>query len=164
MYRAGFHSHTAPGMSILATANSSGIAQGFLGPVPPGYCWYVERMTTWSNTAQTSPKVEVFVIQDSQIPSTYTATVGDRSGRQDLSLTAANDISDEKSAIYVPETYCLVAFWTGLTSGDLAQLTAQVAVHQLSPEYSMTRRDIRAVQTWEQEAEHERATSPGVHN
>lgn len=132
MYRAGFYDHHEPGMSIVATANASGVAQGFLGPVPQGYCWYVERMTSWSNTAATSGLLLEVFVQTVDDAAPTSATVGNRTGRQDVSYVVVNDISDNNSPIHVPEGYFLVAFWTGLTSGDKVELTTQIAVHLLS--------------------------------
>ena len=119
-------------MFMSAVANSAGVAQDFIGPVSQGFVWYVERMTTWSNTAQAAPLLEIFVLTTDTLPSSYTATVGDRVGRQDLTLTAKNDVADENSAIYVPEGYHLVGLWTGLTSGDAVQLSTQITVHRMS--------------------------------
>lgn len=135
------------GQYITATANASGIAQGFIGPVPAGYCWYVERMTTWSNTsATTGLELEIFVLTSGTLGSNYTTTVGDRAGRQDLSTNAQDDVADENSPIYVGEGYYLVALWTGFTSGDKVQLSAQIAVH-------LTDLTIQSPQTVKQETE-----------
>jgi hypothetical protein len=122
-------SHHDPSMYIGATADSNGNAQGFLGPVPAGYCWYVERECSWTNTtAETGLLLEVFVIRTNAVKLT-SATVGDRTGRQDVSTIVINDISDNNSDIVVPEGHYLVAFWTGLSSGDLVLLSTQIAVH-----------------------------------
>ena len=142
--RAGFFNHYEPGNYISATANSSGVAQGYLGPCPAGYLWYVERMTTWSNTAKTAPLCEVFV-QSVATTNLASATAGDRAGRQDLSLIAANDKADEFAAIVVPENYYLVALWTGLNSGDLVNLSTQICVHQLALSPITTPQDFEAI-------------------
>jgi hypothetical protein len=133
MYRVGFYDHQRVGDTIgPLTANASGIAQGFLGPVAEGYCWYVERMTIWStNTATTGLKCEIFVVRNQQLAPGFTATAGDRQGRQDLSLAAGNDVSDEVNPLFVGAGYYLVAFWSGFTVGDTVELTSQIAVHKL---------------------------------
>jgi hypothetical protein len=129
MWRAGIYDHTEPGMTITATANATGIAQGFLGPVPAGYCWYLERWTTFSSGGTSSSLLGLYVLTTNAMPAQFSATFGDRAGRQDLSLSAANDAADLNSPIYIPEGYYLVAFWTGFNSADVAQLSTQVAVH-----------------------------------
>jgi hypothetical protein len=129
MWREGIIDHTEPGMYMSATADSNGLAQDFLGPVSAGYVWYVERWTAFSATAATTPVVELFVQSAERMPTTFTAAAGDRQGRQDLSITADNDAADLNSPIYIPEGYYLVAFWSGLTSGDVVQLSTQIAVH-----------------------------------
>jgi hypothetical protein len=165
MYRLGFHSHTASGMAINATANASGLAQGFLGPVPPGYCWYVERMTTWSNSTATNCELEIFAQADSQAPAGFSATVGDRTNRQDLSVVAGDDVSDNIAPIYIGEGYYLVAIWTGLNSGDLATLSTQIAVHQITlPEYANTKLDIAEMHIEYHESDREQAAAPPPHN
>jgi hypothetical protein len=128
--RAGFYDHTESGMVIKAIANSSGIAQGYLGPVPEGYCWYVERESTWSTGS--AGECEIFVVTTHQMPSGMTAAAGDRAGRQDVSLLASDDISDNNSPIFVGPGYYLVAFWTGLTNLDQVILSTQIVIHRLS--------------------------------
>lgn len=126
--REGVFDHVRVGDRIIATAGSTGLAQGSLGPVAAGYCWYVERLTTFNPRANSV--LEVFAIAVEELPAGFSATVGDRAGRQDVSVAANNDVADQASPIYVPEGYFLVAFWSGLTEGDIAQLSAQIAVHQ----------------------------------
>lgn len=129
MFRKGMFDHVKSDLYISAAASAAGIAQGALGPVPPGYCWYVERMNTKAVTAATGVRLEVFVTATSPLTG-YTATVGSRVGRQDLSVTAENDVADENAAIFVGEGYYLVALWTGLQSGDPVTLATQIAVHK----------------------------------
>ena len=131
MWRAGIYDHTEPGQTIIATANSSGVAQGFLGPVPAGYVWYVERYTSFVNASRANAAAEIFVLTTDTLPSSYTATVGDRTGRQDVTLNASNAAADNASPVCVPAGYHLVALWTGLTSGDRAQLSTQITVHSI---------------------------------
>jgi hypothetical protein len=110
---------------ILATANSSGVATGYIGPVPEGFCWYVERYTTKTNSSG-SPTCEVYSISSQ--------TVGpDILGRQDYTATGKNDISDNLSAVWVGPGMYLVAVWQLCTSGDLCQLSTQIRVHELPP-------------------------------
>lgn len=132
MHRAGFYDHHEPGRYIAATADSGGLAQGFMGPVPQGYCWYVERLTSWASAARANSTVELFVLPTNTVAPGFTATVGDRAGRQDLVTAAASNARlDESSPIFVGPGYHLVAFWAGFTSGDSLLVSAQVAIHKL---------------------------------
>src|SRR5207253_3230426 len=116
---------------IRATAGGTGLAQGFLGPVPAGYYWEVQRYTTFNPRANSV--CELFVLNAEQLPSGMTAAVGDRSGRQDVSITANNAAADNAAPIVVNEGQFLIAFWSGLTAADEAQLSTQIAVYQKLP-------------------------------
>lgn len=116
------------GLKIRATANAAGLAQGAMGPVAAGYCWYVERYTTFN--ARANSICELFSYNSETLPADFTASVGDRAGRQDVSITANNAAADNAAPIYVPEGYWLVAFWSGLTVGDITQLSTQIAIHR----------------------------------
>lgn len=127
------YDHHEMGQEIIATANSSGIAQGFLGPCPEGYQWYVERYTNFSNTAKNSGVLtELFVLTTQQLSSDWTQTVGSRAGRQDVT-NVVNQGGDNSSPICVPAGYFLVALWTGLNANDVTEVSTQIAVHQLLP-------------------------------
>ncbi len=132
MDRAGFYDHHENQWLIRAVADSNGLAQGFLGPCSEGYCWYVERMTTWANASRTAAVCEVFVQTANKLQSSFSATVGDRTGRQDVSINASNDVADENSPIYVGPGQYLIAAWSGFTSGDLVELSVQAAIHLLA--------------------------------
>ena len=124
----GFYDSTRSDLYITATANSSGVAQGFLGPVPAGYAWYVDRYTTFSTTSGT-PVCEVFVQPQQTLAADYAATTGSRQYRQDYTSNGKNNVSDNKSAVFVNEGQYLVVGWTGLTNGDTVQFSTQVRVH-----------------------------------
>jgi len=113
---------------INAIAASTGIAQGSIGPCPAGYQWYVERYSTFSNTSAT-PALEIFVMNSPTLPANFTATVGDRQGRQDYTSSGKNAQSDNNSPVIVQEGQWLVAGWTGCTSGDVCQLSLQYHVN-----------------------------------
>jgi len=161
MYRHGFHDHTRNEDIIKATAAATGVAFGYLGPTPAGYCWYVERLTTNTNTAAGTPALEVYVL--GSVPTT---TPVDKMGRQDYTPTAANDVLDEVNPIALTEGQYLCAVWTGCTSGDLCQLSAQIAVHSLRvAAYGPTHDELAALRAHEIEAAHERESAhflPGV--
>src|SRR6185369_16362258 len=129
--RAGFYDHTESGYSIKATADSNGLAQGFLGPVPLGFCWYAERYTTFANATRAGATCEVFVQGSNVLPAGFTATVGDRSGRQDVTTSGSNDSADNESHVYVGECCYLVVFWAGFTQNDQLVLSTQIAIHRL---------------------------------
>lgn len=125
MWRAGVLDHVATELYIGAVVvTAATTAQGYLGPVPQGYCWYVERMSSYSTTTQTSPKLEISVQTGNLIPANW-----DRSSRADYTNAVANDIADENNPIYVPGGNFLVAYWTGLVAGDAVMLGTQIAVH-----------------------------------
>ena len=125
----GYHHSTRSDQYIAATVASNGTATGFLGPVPEGFCWYVERLTAHSNTANsTTGKLEVYVQPFQAAPNDAS-----KRGRQDFAIgTAVQDsASDENSPIYVGPGDYLVAVWSALTSGDLVSLSAQIRVHKI---------------------------------
>jgi hypothetical protein len=110
------------------TAQSNGIAIGAYGPCPEGFCWYFERLSTYSNTSGT-PILEVYVVT---APNPAASTTGLRSRRLDYTPQGKNDLMDEVNPIYVQPGYWLLAVWSTLTSGDLCTLSCQLRVHQLT--------------------------------
>lgn len=125
----GVYVHTRVDQQIAGVIDSTGAFAGSLGPVPEGYCWYVERLTCQSNTAVASgptTTLEIFVSTDITGP-----TSPDKTGRQDMTLLPANDVSDQNSPIYVGPGMFLVAQWAGLTTGNRVRLTTQIRVHEL---------------------------------
>lgn len=137
MQRLGYPVHVESGMTISVVSGGT-TAQGFLGPVPPGYCWYVEKWTAFGNHASTAPTLELFVLTSQTVPAATTATVGDRAGRQDLTLLANNAVMLSDNPIYVGENYYLVAFWSTVSQNDIMQATFQIATHQISDLHGIT--------------------------
>lgn len=127
----GMYSHTWPGMIAPGQVPSGATTLvGVLGPCAEGNCWYVERVSFYSNTSQGTPVLELYVVRGNQPPASAT----DKAGRQDVETTAAtvkNGQRDYHSPIFVPPGYSLVASWSGLTAADVVQLNAQVRVHDL---------------------------------
>lgn len=115
---------------IKATANASGNATGYLGPCPEGFAWYVERYTTYVLTSG-SPQCEIYALNTpinvGNLP------LPDKSGRQDWSADGKNDISDNKTPVYIEAGYYLVAVWTSCNASDPCQLSTQIRVHQMPP-------------------------------
>lgn len=129
----GFHYTTRTDQYIKATAATTGIAHGGLGPCPQGFCWYIERMTCWTNSSVTAttaaPTLEIYVMQDGGgVPNDNS-----KQGRQDVAVgqIVFNAVSDERQPIYVGPGYKIEAVWTGLNTGDLVSLSLQVRVNKL---------------------------------
>ncbi len=111
--------------------DSGGLANDALGPVPEGFCWYVERETFWSNTSSATNAVcEVFA-QRSQNPPA--ATGQDKQGREDVAVgtEVKNGAHDNAAPIYLGPGYFLVVSWSGLTQNDLVAFSSQIRVHRL---------------------------------
>lgn len=125
---AGAYDHSRTDQQIAGAIVSAGTFSGYIGPVPQGYCWYVERETCYSNTAAatTATLLEIFVSANQTGP-----TSPDKTGRQDLTVQVTNDISDNNCPIYVGEGMYLVAQWSGLSSGDKVAYSTQIRVHKL---------------------------------
>lgn len=125
----GAYSHTRTEQVIQGAIPSGGALTGALPIVPEGYCWYVERITAWSNgTMASTARLEIFVSQSETGP-----TSPDKTGRQDVAQGAVvgDSTSDENSPIYVGPGQNIVAQWTALTSGDKVSATFQIRVHEL---------------------------------
>lgn len=124
--RQGYIEHVESGYTITATINSAGTGQGYLGPVPQGYCWYLERASSYiAHTAV----LELAVVTQQALPN-LTAN-WDRAARQFWAATGADIQIDANQPVYVGPGYYLVAYWTGGTSADVALLSTQIAVHKL---------------------------------
>lgn len=136
--RRGILVNSRPDQYISTTVNSSGIARGSIGPCPEAYEWYVERLTCSQSGAAVAATalLEIYVLPTDLSSGTPD---GSKQGRQDIAVgtDVANDVSDQFSAIVVPAGYYLVAYWTGLTSGDKVQLSSQVQVRKLELEASV---------------------------
>jgi hypothetical protein len=124
----GYHFTTRPDEYINATIDSAGLAQGFIGPCPEGFCWYVERTTCYSNDTATTGILEVYSIRSEIKPSDTS-----KQGRQDVAVGAVvlNGVSDEASPIYIGPGYFVVASWSGLTAGKVVAMSMQIRVHKL---------------------------------
>lgn len=124
----GYHFTTRPDEYINATVDSTGLAQGYIGPCPEGFCWYVERMTCFSNDTATTGILEVYSIRSQIKPSDAS-----KQGRQDVATgsTVLNGVSDQASPIYAGPGYFLVASWSGLTAGKVVALSMQIRVHKI---------------------------------
>ena len=151
MYRQGVYEYHVPMLGATATANASGIAKAGYGPVPEGYCWYIERYSVHCPTS--GAVAAVFVAQGS----TGTGAV-DPSYRTDYTTAGADAVGDAFHAIYVPSGYHLVIQWTAATSGDLCVASIQYAVHQLNPNVIGSRQD-----ALQEHAAHQHLTSPLTH-
>ena len=145
MFREGIFDHHRPMEGKVAVANASGVATTFYGPVPEGYAWYVERLSTHAPTTNTA--CSIFVSAE--------ASTSDPGFRADFTAVA-DDIADEVNPIYLPAGYYLVVRWTGATSGDTCTASAQIAVHQLNPALFMSPEDRAQVrEAHERQPQHE---------
>lgn len=127
MVKGFFHDVRSDFYLKLTVAAAQTTAFGSLGEVPHGFCWYVERLTSKSSTTQASPVLEIYVLNTN-----LSSLPPDIQGRQDVATGSVvqNGVSDQRSPIYVPEGYFLIAVWSGHTAGDIVQLSAQVRVHK----------------------------------
>ncbi len=148
MYRQGVFEIHRPMEGRGGVASSAGIAKASYGPVPEGYCWYIERYSVHCPTA--AAVAAVFVTQGA----TGTAAI-DPGYRADYTTAGADAVGDAFHAIYVPAGYHFTVQWTGATSGDACTASCQIAVHQVDPMNNMSRQDVRQVQ-----AAHEHAATP----
>ncbi len=125
----GAYHHTRTDLQLAGTIGSAGTAVDAIGSVPEGYCWYVERLTSYSNTANaTTGKLEIFVSNNPNGP-----TAPDKTGREDVATgTSVQDsTSDQRSPIYLGPGQYLVAQWSALTQNDVVRVTSQIRVHEL---------------------------------
>ena len=150
MHRLGIFERHIPMEGKTASANSSGVAKVGYGPVPEGYCWYIERYSVHCPTA--AAVAAVFVT----LGATGTAAV-DPSYRTDYTTAGADAVGDAFHAIYVPAGYHLVIQWTAATSADVCTASIQYAVHDLNPMQNMSQHDIHLVNE-----SHEHLSSPLV--
>ena len=149
MYRQGIYEYHVPMTSASSPAASSGgVAHATWGPVPEGYCWYVERYGGHCPTA--AAKQGVFVVNGA-VPTTAI----DPGYRADIATVAGDIVGDAFHAIYVPAGYYFVMEWTSATSGDICTGSIQYAVHQLNPRGFASPQD-----TLQQLASHEHMASP----
>lgn len=127
-YRQGFFEHHEPVRAITTNAaNSSGNATGYMGPCPAGYCWYLENLTL---RIADNGVLDLFVVPEETV---QLGTAWDMNGRFDHFAAATDDVRNYGTPIFVPAGYFIVASLSGATSGDRANLSMQIAVHQLNP-------------------------------
>ena len=92
MLRAGLFDHHTTDPYIVATAaGATVLAQGFWGPCPQGYAWYVERISTHGPTANT--KLDVYVTTSSIVSG---VAASDDGFRADFTATANDAIVPEE--------------------------------------------------------------------
>lgn len=150
--RAGFFDHHEPLQTISVSAlNASGNGQGFLGPVPQGYCWYIENVTM---RVPNQGVLDMIISPTQKVPA---GTAWDFSGRFDLFAAATDDARNYASPIYVGPGMYIVASVTGGTQNDTPTISLQIAVHQLNPAFMTSPEDARQIQAAHQHATREHA-------
>ena len=153
---AGIYENTYSDRYLNATVGSAGTANDNIGPCPEGFCWYVERLTCFSNTANaTTGVLEIYAIPTPMVPNDNS-----KSGRQDVAVgtVVQNGVSDENSPIYLGPGMFLVASWTALTNGDLVAVSCQVRVHRLLSTVAHE----RTAPSWEGEEKYSANVTPVV--
>lgn len=149
-----FLNHRLESLAI-PTASLNGIVQGqaFLGPVPQGYCWYVENFAAMT-VGSTRQNVAIWAVTVDDGP------LGGRAGGfpawdgQGLTMifgaAVAQSFANALPTFLGPGhvLHALVGNLGGngtLNAGDVVTVTNQIAVHQLDPSYMMSREDARQV-------------------
>jgi hypothetical protein len=145
MHRQGIFDHHVPMLGSTGTATSAGVAKAGYGPVPEGYCWYIERYSVHCPTS--GAVAAVFVV----LGATGTGAI-DPGYRADYTTAGADAVGDANSAIYVPAGYHFVVQWTAATSGDVCTASIQYAVHQIDPSHMNSPQDLRQMAAAHQHA------------
>jgi hypothetical protein len=127
-------------LTAVATGGAP-IAQGFLGPVPQGYCWYVENVG-WAvgGNSHTAELNVAIVADDGPLPG---ITAWDRAGLVGLAAAATRGVISPAlpwfaGAGHVPHFYLAPG---SLANGDTVVVTVQIAVHQIDPQFIMSPED-----------------------
>jgi hypothetical protein len=132
VFRQGYLDHHESGWYTNAAIGASTNGQGFLGPVSPGYVWYVENV---SFRVAHAAVMHLIVSAEQSVPA---GVAWDFQGRADLFASATDGARNYAAPIFVPEGHYLIASFTGGTNGDVATVTAQIAIHTLTlHEYSV---------------------------
>lgn len=112
-----------------ALVGTDGTATVTTDPVPLGYTWRIERMTTVVSQTKdgaaiaTPAGATLFVYKAADGNSTRPIAYRDGSSSPGL------DVADESQPITVQQGYSVVAQWTGLTPGTYAAFSAQYALY-----------------------------------
>lgn len=113
-----------------ALVSGAGTATITTDPVPLGYYWRIERMTTVVSQTKdglpiaTPGGASMAVYKGADGTSTRPITYRDGSASPGL------DVADESQPITVQQGYSLVFLWTGLTAGTYASISVQYALYR----------------------------------
>lgn len=112
-----------------ALVDANGNATVATDPVPLGYYWRIERMTTV--VSQTKDGSAIATPAGATL---YVYKATDSAGQRpiayrDGSSSPGLDVADESQPITVQQGYSLVAQWSGLTPGTYAAFSAQYALY-----------------------------------
>jgi hypothetical protein len=143
MHREGvFVRHRLDTLALLA-AGGTPLAQGVIGPVPEGYCWYIEAIgfSVVGNSHTAVPLVAV-TPDGGPLPA---AASWDGQGLvwTPSGVAAVRGSENAGHALYVgPGRFAHAVLLPGtLAAGDAATFTFQVAVHELNPRFLMSREE-----------------------
>ena len=165
MFRQGLFDHHRLDTLAMLAAGGTPVAQKVLGPVPEGYCWYVEVIGFSVVGNSHTALLDVAVTPDGgDLPAQAT---WDHQGLVWTVPTAAVRASENAGhAIYVAPGHFIHAYASGgtLAANDPVAVTFQIAVHQLDPQFLMSPEDRAAVrQAHERLAEHQVAEVATAH-
>lgn len=113
-----------------ALVGADGSATVTTDPVPLGYYWRIERMTTV--VSQTTDGLPILPPAGATF-SVYKAAdgIGKRPIMyRDGSASPGLDVADESQPITVQQGYSLVCYWTGLTLGTHASVSMQYSLYR----------------------------------
>lgn len=150
MHREGVFTHhrldTLPGLAAGGTPT----AQVVLGPVPEGFCWYIEGIGFAVVGNSHTAAVDVAVTPDG---GTLPAQASwDHAGLvwkfdSGTAIAAIAGSSKMLTPIYMGPGHFAHAYFSGgtLAAGDAVTVTFQVAVHELNPRFVLSPEEIEQV-------------------
>ena len=155
MLREGLFEHHRRDSVAVVAAGGTPLAQGFYGPVPEGYAWYVE-LAAFGVLGNSHTAIAALAVSPDN------AALGSIAGWDFAGLqaeVAPAVVSGQfplALPLYVPANHWvrLLAFGGSLAAADLVNFSFQTAVHQLNPRLMMSPDDMAQVK-----AAHERVAA-----
>lgn len=142
MFREGvFKSHRQE-LLLTTAAGGTPTAQGVIGPVPEGFCWYLEvvAFTVIGNSHTASFDLAV-TPDNGSLPAQAS---WDHQGLVWTLGAAVRGSENAGHAIYVPPSHFVHAYFSGgtLAAADVCSATFQVAVHELNPRWLQSKEEV----------------------